>query len=85
MQLEALEDEAFYGAAGFARVSIPEGTQSIGDRVFDSCGNLQFASIPGTVLSIGENDFSGAVILCGEGSEAEIFAEENNLEYILTE
>ncbi|MBR3175437.1 MAG: S8 family serine peptidase [Oscillospiraceae bacterium] len=84
-QLTSLEDEAFYGAAGFSRVSIPEGTLSIGDHVFDSCRDLQFVSVPDTVTSIGENDFSGAVLLCGEGSAAEIFAEENKREYILTE
>lgn len=84
-QLTSLEDEAFYGAAGFSRVSIPEGTLSIGDHVFDSCRDLQFVSVPDTVQTIGENDFSGAVLLCGEGSAAEVFAEENNREYILTE
>ena len=78
-----LENEAFSGSGGFSRVSIPEGTAALGDRIFDTCPALQFVALPESVTAIGDNSFSGAVILCPEGSAAEAYAKEQNLEYIL--
>ena len=81
--LSLLEDEAFSGIGGFSQVVLHSGIESIGNLVFENCPNLAFLTVPDTVMSFGENTFSGAVLLCPEGSAAEAYAVENSFEYIL--
>ena len=76
-----LEDEAFWGLS-IDCVEIPYGTQKMGNHVFDG-GAIWFVDIPETVNDIGENSFSDAVIMCREDSNAHIFAQKHNLQFIL--
>lgn len=81
--VKSLGDEAFYADTSITHVVLPTGAESLGENVFGGCANLRTVDIPETVTEIGENDFSGAVILCPQGSTAETYAKENNLNYIL--
>ena len=81
--LSRLEDEAFYGDESVQYVLLGEGTESLGDRVFDECGALRIVILPESLTSIGSNTFSGAVILCPEGSFADQYAQENGLDYVI--
>ena len=81
--VKSLGDEAFYADTSIIHVVLPIGAESLGENVFGGCANLRTVDIPETVTEIGENDFSGAVILCHQGSTAETYAKENNLNYIL--
>ena len=81
--LSRLEDEAFRGDESVQYVLLGEGTESLGDRVFDECGALRIVILPGSLTSIGSNTFSSAVILCPEGSFADQYAQENGLQYVI--
>ena len=57
--VKSIGDEAFYNDYTLAVVSMQEGLETIGNRVFyNNRGILEF-SIPGTVTSIGQNSFYG--------------------------
>ena len=82
-QLLRIENEAFFGNNSFSRVSVPNGVETIGDQVFDSCVGLKQITLPDSVTAIGENSFSNAVLFCPEGSAAEEYAVENGMNYVL--
>lgn len=79
--LTMLESEAFYGIRTH-QVTLPPGVLSLEDRVFDG-GTIHFLDVPDTVTVVGENDFSGAVVLCNADSFIHTYATEHNLPYIL--
>lgn len=83
LNLQTIGEEAFWGLTA-ARVDIPSGALRIEDRAFDE-GRIDFISIPDTVADIGENSFSGAVILCAEDSAAHRYAVEHDLQYLVQE
>ena len=63
-------------------MTIPEGTQTIGQRAFASCPNLQRVTLPASVASIGADAFPGAPLLTlhvQPGSHAAAYARENLL------
>lgn len=75
-------DEAFRGNGAIGSAVIPEGTTELGAFLFEECPNLRTVRIPASVVLLGENSFSGAVILCTADTQAEDFARENQLSYI---
>ena len=82
--LVAIEEEAFAGIDA-ARVEITENVISIGPRAFADCKNLTELVIPATVQRIDDTALEGSagVTVYGEaGSEAERFANANELPFI---
>lgn len=75
-------DEAFRGNGAIRSAVIPEGTTELGAHLFEDCPNLRTVRIPASVSFLDENSFSGAVILCTADTQAEFFAQENQLPYI---
>ena len=83
--LESIEEEAFTGGTMHV-VECPDGLQSIGKRAFAECRNLEQILIPESVTAIGEDAFasdSNLVIYCYSGSEAQRYAEQESIRYIL--
>lgn len=81
--LSCLGDEAFRGDGSIGRADIPEGVTVLGRHVFEDCASLRLLRLPAALSEIGENSFSGAVVLCPAGSAADRYARENGLAYIL--
>lgn len=82
--LAAIGEEAFAGIDA-ARVEITENVISIGPRAFADCKNLTELVIPATVQRIDDTALEGSagVTVYGEaGSEAERFANANELPFI---
>ena len=82
---QSVEDEAFFGDESLSIVEFPEGTESLGARVLDECDALRLVLLPASLTEIGENDFSGAVVICPAGSAAEDYVFENGLAYLAVE
>lgn len=78
-----IENGAFQGIYT-DRIVIPEGMQSIGKQAFDG-GKVWYISIPASVGTIEDNNFSGAVILCQSNSPAYEYVMENQLQYIIND
>jgi len=86
-----IADYAFYGTY-VKSVVLPDGLYYIGSYAFSECKNMQYISVPGSVISIGtraigyvENtavkDF---IVYCYSDSTAEAWAENNSLDtYII--
>jgi len=68
--LLTIEEEAFMGAASLERVSVPEGTTSIGARAFAN-SSLQYIELPASVESIADDAFEGC-------DELEVYAPEGS-------
>lgn len=82
--LRAIAAEAFASGNGAQQIVIPEGTKEIGEGAFADSEGLLAVVIPDTVTDIAENAFLNApfaCILCGEGSAAEQYAQDNGLLY----
>lgn len=85
--LETVGIGAFYGCSGLTAVSVPDGTKTIGDEAFARCSSLRSVTIPSSVTSISDDAFDGCnslTIKCEKDSAAHRFAEENNIDFILT-
>ncbi len=78
-----IEDEAFRGNGSIVYAILGDETTELGDNVFAECENLKMLFLPDSLVFIGENTFSGAVIMCSEGSSADCFVQENNLDYLI--
>ena len=83
--VESIESEAFFGAAGITHAVLPDGLKKIGPRAFDACENLKTIFIPTSVMTIEENSFSDAAVLCQEDSLAQSYAVEHGVQYIICE
>lgn len=81
--IKAIEQEAFSGNQGISHLVFQEGLEILGMQAFDNCVNLRTVEIPKSVETIEENTFSGAVVLCEEGSIAEEYMVTNKFQYIL--
>ena len=81
--LSQVEDEAFYGDEEIQFVVFGEGTEMLGEYVLEECGALRIVILPESLTSIGNNSFSGAVILCPEGSFADQYVQENGIQYVI--
>ena len=80
--VECIEAEAFYGLKT-GRVIIPKGTKQIEAGAFDG-GEIGYVFLSDTVTELGENTFSDAVIVCPEGSFAETYVLEHQMQYIIS-
>lgn len=78
--LREISDETFQGIVADS-VIIQAETQAIDNNAFDG-GSIRFIVIPDSVKNIGENMFSGAVVICSDGSTAQHFAIEHQLQYL---
>ena len=81
----SIESEAFFGAAGITHAVLPDGLKKIGPRAFDACENLKTIFIPTSVMTIEENSFSDAAVLCQEDSLAQSYAVEHGVQYVICE
>lgn len=81
VNVTVIESEAFLGMRTHSVILGPK-VQSVGDSAFDS-GEISCIELPATVTEIGNNDFSGAVIICSEGSFAQEYAIDHGLQYLL--
>lgn len=81
--------EAFAGCTNLTSFIVPEGVTTLEDT-FLGCTSLATVTIPASVTSISEETFftydgepiPRLVIYCMEESAAEIYAEENDIEYV---
>ena len=67
-------------------IEIPETVTSINENAFASCDSLAKITIPASVTSIADTAFRNSdnvVIYCYTDSAAHIYAEENDIEYVL--
>ena len=91
--------KASVGSGTFSTTAVPKSTSgaitiprtlggypvtSISRAAFDACSGITSVVIPDTVTSIGENSFSGAIILCSYESPIYYYAVERGLQYIVT-
>ena len=80
---------AFYNLYKLKNIEIPSSTTKIDDNAFSACHGLKSILIPSNVMFIGEEiihkstlAFPNAIIICQEGTIAQTYAENNNIEYI---
>ena len=81
--LRKISDNAFFLCAKLTSIIIPEGCKKIGANAFAFCNSLSDIYVPDSVYEIGDDAFCSfnyaTVIHTTRGSEAERFADENNL------
>ena len=67
-------------------IEFPQGLEKIGDFAFESCDLLKKITIPESVAYIGEDCFDSQAVLYGvQGSYAQQYAEEHQLEFVPVE
>lgn len=80
---------AFYGCSSLQSVVVPGRVTSIGNRAFSRCRELGSITIPASVTSIGELTFDSSlnslVIYTTEGSYAEKYAKDKNIDVQIIE
>ncbi|MDE6150135.1 MAG: leucine-rich repeat domain-containing protein [Ruminococcus sp.] len=75
---------AFQNCSGLTEVTIPDNVTKIERVAFQNCTNLTSVTIPASVTDIGKNAFnrcSNLTVRCYEGSAAEQYAKDNNINY----
>lgn len=81
--LTQIKNAAFYGCVGLTSIEIPNTVQVLGDEAFNGCIHLGNVKIPDSVTKIGtelfKNCSSNICIICESGSEAERYANTNNV------
>ena len=86
--ITSIGDSAFFYCPLLKNITLPNGLISIGQNAFSECGSLARVTIPNSVVSIGENAFmnpnESILFSVSEGSYAEKWVIENNLEYQFT-
>lgn len=83
-ELMVIERSAFNGCIGLKSLRLPSKLTHIGIRAFLGCENLERVFISDSVKHIEENSFTKCpklVIECYQGSYAEAFAKDNEIEY----
>lgn len=86
-ETKEVADEAFEGT-GFTKVVLPEGIKKIGSGSFAGNPNLMYIYLPNSLAlsGIANNAFEDCdllTILCKEGSDAQKYAEKNNIPYMI--
>ena len=67
-------------------IEFPQGLEKIGDFAFEFCDSLEKAVIPESVVYIGEDCFDSQTVIYGvQGSYAQQYAEEHQLEFVPVE
>ena len=83
VNLTQIKNAAFYGCLGLTSIEIPNTVQVLGDEAFNGCIHLGNVKIPDSVTKIGTELFkncgSNICIICESGSEAERYANSNNI------
>ena len=93
----AVADSVCSGYQELYSLLLPSKLKTVGDEAFLNCKNLKEIYIPSTVTSIGSHAFgfwknsdgtysrmNTVTIYCTEGSAAQEYAEENDLNYQIT-
>ena len=82
--VEGIADMAFNGCTCLSSVTIPDSVTAIGNFAFSNCVSLSSVVIPNSVQRMAPGTFSECriTIVCGEGSYAHSFCDEQNLTYI---
>ena len=84
----SIADYAFVYCSSLTSINIPNSVTSIGMGAFNGCSSLTSVNIPNSVTSIGETAFdsisSDAVFYVEQGSYAETYAKENNIQFVYT-
>ena len=79
-----IKDRAFFDCRNLKEIEIPDSTKYIGEDAFIYCLKLKKIKIPNSVVHISRTAFIGCsklCIYCNEGSYAEQYAIENNINY----
>lgn len=81
-----IEGGAFYNSKNLKQVRIPETISYIGANVFAGCEKLEWMEIPESVEQMGTDifgsgkyGFSTTIVFCDPGSEAEVYAQKNEI------
>ena len=84
--LTTISEYAFESCTSLTNVEIPLTVNTIGQNAFENCSELETAIIPNKVSTIGTDAFVGCdnlTIYCGSNSQAEVYATENEINYIV--
>ncbi len=83
--LVSISDELFRHCNRLQTVVVGTSTQDVGEASFADCRALETVVIPDSVKSISDNAFDNSsdnlTIYCNEGSYAEEYAQENDIQY----
>jgi hypothetical protein len=85
--LRHIENYAFRGCSAMTKLVIPDGTLSIGSRVFEGC-RLEDVFVPASVTDIAEDAFMGAkrfTLHTPRGSYAADYAKRNRISYVYSD
>lgn len=82
-----IEGAAFTGCTGLTSITFPESVTYIGESAFCGCTGLVYATIPENVTTISYQAFAycSLTIRGVPGSEAERYAEENDIPFVVIE
>ena len=64
------------------QIVLPKGLKQIREHAFDQCPSLRFITLPASLEQIEDNNFSGAIVICGYGSKAEQYCKDRNIPYL---
>ena len=79
-----IDDYAFYFCKGLTEIELPESVTTLNRFAFGYCTELKNITIPDTTKNIDKAAFTGSksiTLECKEGSSAETFAKENQINY----
>ncbi len=82
--LKNIADYAFYNCDGLEKISFPESVISVGNNLFEHCDNISEVTFYSKEIDISDNFLNGSNITKINGyynSDAESFANENNIEF----
>jgi hypothetical protein len=79
-----IASSAFYACPKLDNITLPNSLTEICSGTFDGCKNLTKIDIPSSITVISKDAFAGCdnlTIYCEQGSYAEQFAKDNNIDY----
>ena len=79
-----IASSAFYTCPKLDNITLPNSLTEICSGTFDGCKNLTKIDIPSSITVISKDAFAGCdnlTIYCEQGSYAEQFAKDNNIDY----
>ncbi|MBQ8057621.1 MAG: leucine-rich repeat protein [Ruminococcus sp.] len=84
--IDTVSYSAFMNCDSLTEITLPDSVTTIGNSAFAYCDNLAKITIPASVTEIHEDAFYGTdnvVIYCYSDSAAHVYAESNEIEYVL--